>query len=81
MVDEMKVTQEGQDRFDPITIVLETEEEATILWAALRSNVQQAAIDGNQGVDISGPVFCDLETGMFCALDQTYRAPEGKYAK
>ena len=81
MVDEMKVTQAEQNKFEPITIVLETEEEAAIMWAALRSNVQQAMIVGKWGIDISGSVFCDVETDMFEAFDFTYDALEGKYGK
>ena len=77
----MKVTQGEQNKFEPITIVLETEEEAAILWAALRSNVQQAAIDGNRGIDISGSEFCDVECVMFDTLDNIYDAEKGGYAK
>ena len=79
MVDEMKVTQGEQNKFVPITIVLETEEEAAILWAALDADVQAAAIENDTRIDISelGHVECQ----MFVQLDKAYNATEGKYAK
>ena len=79
MVGKMKVTQAEQNKFYPITIVLETEEEAAILWAALDADVQAAAIENDTEINISelGRVECQ----MFVQLDKVYNATQRKYGK
>ncbi len=79
MVDEMKVMQSSPEKvFNPITIVLETEEEAAIMWVALVADAQQSAIDAGD-IDLSGLTV--IEHRMFAAFQNTYDATEGKYAK
>ncbi len=76
----MKVTQSSPKKaFDPITIVLETEEEATIMWAALVADVQQAAVDNDEDIDISG--LRNIEVRMYAVFEGIYNATNGKYAK
>ena len=80
MVDEMIVTQSPPEKkFDPITIVLETEAEAAIMWAALGADIQQAVLDTDEDIDISG--LRAVECRMYSELDGVYNATVGRYAK
>ena len=74
MVDEMKVTQ-GKT-FGPITIVLETEEEAAIMWCYLESPLPS---DG-MGVRLP-PTANVVDVKMACAFEDVYDASVGEYAK
>ena len=79
MVRKMKVTQSSLEKvFDPITIVLETEEEAAIMWVALVADVRQSAIDAGD-IDLSG--LRGTELRMFDTFGKTYDATEGRYAR
>ncbi len=81
MVDKMKVMQAEQNKFEPITIVLETEVEAAIMWAALETDIQQLAERDCLDIDISDPAFGKAEMAMYRAFDDIYDAEKGKYAK
>ncbi|KKM73709.1 hypothetical protein LCGC14_1407720 [marine sediment metagenome] len=82
MVDEMKVTQNPPERvFNSITIVLGTEGEAAIMWAALENDVQNSAEENGVGIDISGNALARTEAAMCNAFHAVYDATEGKYAK
>ena len=77
MVDEMKVTQEEQNRFDPITIVLETEEEAAIMWCYLEGTLPC-------GIDVGvllPPTAGQVDIAMARAFEDVYDASAGRYAK
>ena len=74
MVGEMKVTQDGK-QFSPITIVLETEEEAAIMWANLNDGLPD---DGE--LDLPNTAG-RTETQMYHALNDIYEAPDGKFGK
>ncbi len=85
MVDEMKVTQSSPEKvFDPITIVLETEDEAMLIWASLNASTRGILEEG--GMQLTLPESCmggldSVSDGMWVAFRQVYDAMKGKYAK
>ncbi len=77
MVRNMKVTQSSPEKvFNPITIVLETEEEAAIMWCYLESPLPS---DG-MGVRLP-PTASMVDIEMAGAFEDIYDASVGEYAK
>ncbi len=66
-----------ENKFDPITIILETEEEAAIMWCYLES-VFPAGND--LGVSLP-PTAAQADIAMACAFENVYDATAGRYAK
>lgn len=65
----MKVEQEGT-RFAPITITLETKEEADIMWALLNAPIPDI-VKNSKNYLIAGDIE-ELAYQMFCAFDDIY---------
>ena len=78
MVDEMKVTQNPPGKkFDPITIILETEEEAAIMWCHLESDLPAC---NDLGVSLP-PTASQVDIAMARDFENVYSAFTGRYAK
>ena len=62
-----------QKTFHPITIVLETEGEATLMWAHLNSGLPNDC-------EVTQPTGADeIDTNMWRLLDEIYHAPSERY--
>ncbi len=74
MVRKMKVTQKPPKKtFHPITIVLETEEEAALMWAHLNGGLPDDS-------ELTQPTGADeIDTNMWRLLDGIYHAPSEQY--
>ena len=80
----MKVTQDSPKKmFDPITVVLETEDEAMLLWASLNVNTRIVFDEGGVGLALPEcrESLDEVAVDMWRAFGDIYDATAGKYAE